>query len=337
MELAEHLDHMVLFSGDGDFRRWSRRCSAAACASSWSPPSPRSRRWSPTNCAARPTTSSTWSSCRPRSAATRPTRRPPREPRHHAPQSCSARPRCRRGRCRRRFRRLSFEARRRAYGPRPALRRTRPRLPALPAARRFRDEARAARAGLVQRAGAVLRRRQMRALLIVGLAPGLRGANRTGRPFTGDYAGDLLYATLLDFGFAARRLSGAAGRRAGTDRLPRSPTRCAACRRRTSRCRAEINTCRRFLTPTIAAHAASCARSWRSAASRTNRRCGRWACAPPPPVRPRRACTQAGGVAAVRQLSLLALQHQHRRADDADVPRRVRTRARSWTLVDLAD
>ncbi len=39
-------------------------------------------------------------------------------------------------------------------------------------------------------------------LLIVGLAPGLRGANRTGRPFTGDYAGDLLYATLLETGFA---------------------------------------------------------------------------------------------------------------------------------------
>src|ERR1700730_5094191 len=39
-------------------------------------------------------------------------------------------------------------------------------------------------------------------LLIVGLAPGLRGANRTGRPFTGDYAGDLLYRTLLKFGFA---------------------------------------------------------------------------------------------------------------------------------------
>ncbi len=38
-------------------------------------------------------------------------------------------------------------------------------------------------------------------LLIVGLAPGLRGANRTGRPFTGDYAGDLLYATLKEFGF----------------------------------------------------------------------------------------------------------------------------------------
>jgi uracil-DNA glycosylase len=39
-------------------------------------------------------------------------------------------------------------------------------------------------------------------LLIVGLAPGLKGANRTGRPFTGDYAGDLLYATLRTFGFA---------------------------------------------------------------------------------------------------------------------------------------
>ncbi len=41
------------------------------------------------------------------------------------------------------------------------------------------------------------------ALLVVGLAPGLRGANRTGRPFTGDYAGMLLYQTLLQFGFAA--------------------------------------------------------------------------------------------------------------------------------------
>lgn len=39
-------------------------------------------------------------------------------------------------------------------------------------------------------------------LLIVGLAPGLRGANFTGRPFTGDYAGDLLYQTLLDYGLA---------------------------------------------------------------------------------------------------------------------------------------
>jgi uracil-DNA glycosylase family 4 len=40
-------------------------------------------------------------------------------------------------------------------------------------------------------------------LLIVGLAPGLKGANRTGRPFTGDFAGDLLYRTLNEFGFAS--------------------------------------------------------------------------------------------------------------------------------------
>ena len=39
-------------------------------------------------------------------------------------------------------------------------------------------------------------------LAIVGLAPGKHGANRTGRPFTGDYAGELLYATLLKFGLA---------------------------------------------------------------------------------------------------------------------------------------
>src|SRR5688572_16140598 len=40
-------------------------------------------------------------------------------------------------------------------------------------------------------------------LLIIGLAPGLRGANRTGRPFTGDYAGRLLCETLLAYSFAS--------------------------------------------------------------------------------------------------------------------------------------
>ena len=39
-------------------------------------------------------------------------------------------------------------------------------------------------------------------MVIIGLAPGLKGANRTGRPFTGDYAGVLLYETLIKFGFA---------------------------------------------------------------------------------------------------------------------------------------
>lgn len=47
-------------------------------------------------------------------------------------------------------------------------------------------------------------------LLIVGLAPGMHGANRTGRPFTGDYAGILLYKTLHQYGFATRPESVAA-------------------------------------------------------------------------------------------------------------------------------
>ncbi|HEX5788668.1 MAG TPA: uracil-DNA glycosylase [Woeseiaceae bacterium] len=47
-------------------------------------------------------------------------------------------------------------------------------------------------------------------LVIVGLAPGMHGANRTGRPFTGDYAGILLYRTLHRFGFASAPESGAA-------------------------------------------------------------------------------------------------------------------------------
>lgn len=44
-------------------------------------------------------------------------------------------------------------------------------------------------------------------LMIVGLAPGFHGANRTGRPFTGDYAGVLLYETLHAFGYASRPVS----------------------------------------------------------------------------------------------------------------------------------
>ena len=67
-------------------------------------------------------------------------------------------------------------------------------------------------------------------LLIVGLAPGLRGANRTGRPFTGDYAGELLYATLLKFGFAQGDYRADPGRRADAGRRrdrQRGPLRAA--------------------------------------------------------------------------------------------------------------
>src|SRR6185436_8780292 len=47
-------------------------------------------------------------------------------------------------------------------------------------------------------------------LVIVGLAPGMHGANASGRPFTGDYAGILLYQTLFDFGWATAPQSRAA-------------------------------------------------------------------------------------------------------------------------------
>ena len=82
------------------------------------------------------------------------------------------------------------------YGPEAP--RDCPRCPRLVA---FRDEAAAAQPDWFN--GAVPSFGTSDAqLLVVGLAPGLRGANRTGRPFTGDYAGVLLYSTLLAFGFA---------------------------------------------------------------------------------------------------------------------------------------
>ncbi|WJR81767.1 uracil-DNA glycosylase [Bradyrhizobium sp. NP1] len=87
-------------------------------------------------------------------------------------------------------------------------------------------------------------------LLIVGLAPGLQGANRTGRPFTGDYAGDLLYATLLDYGFAAGtyRASPDDGLRLVDCRIANA-VRCVPPQNKPLP--AEINACRPFLAATI--------------------------------------------------------------------------------------
>jgi uracil-DNA glycosylase family 4 len=87
-------------------------------------------------------------------------------------------------------------------------------------------------------------------LLIVGLAPGLKGANRTGRPFTGDYAGDLLYATLLDYGFAtgvyeARRDDTLVMR----DALISNAVRCVPPANKPEP--SEITTCRQFLIRTM--------------------------------------------------------------------------------------
>ncbi len=88
-------------------------------------------------------------------------------------------------------------------------------------------------------------------LLIVGLAPGVQGANRTGRPFTGDYAGVLLYATLGEYGFAkgtfdARIDDGLTL----TDCRITNAVRCVPPENKPLP--AEINTCRDYLMPTIA-------------------------------------------------------------------------------------
>jgi uracil-DNA glycosylase family 4 len=89
-------------------------------------------------------------------------------------------------------------------------------------------------------------------LAVIGLAPGLRGANRTGRPFTGDYAGDLLYRTMIDFGFAEGTY--AAHPEDGlrlTDAAIVNAVRCVPPENKPTP--AEINTCRGFLTGSVEA------------------------------------------------------------------------------------
>jgi uracil-DNA glycosylase family 4 len=86
--------------------------------------------------------------------------------------------------------------------------------------------------------------------LIVGLAPGLRGANRTGRPFTGDYAGDMLYSTLIRFGFARGEFK--AKPDDGLELIDTAITNAVRCVPPENKpVGAEINNCREFLKPTI--------------------------------------------------------------------------------------
>ncbi len=88
-------------------------------------------------------------------------------------------------------------------------------------------------------------------LLVVGLAPGLRGANRTGRPFTGDFAGALLYSTLLKFALAEGRYGAdpADGLRLTGARITNA-VRCVPPGNRPTPL--ETATCRRFLAAEIA-------------------------------------------------------------------------------------
>ena len=87
-------------------------------------------------------------------------------------------------------------------------------------------------------------------LLIVGLAPGLQGANRTGRPFTGDYAGVLLYDTLSKFGFARGHYS--AHPDDGLELIDCRITNAVRCVPPENKpTLEEIKTCRGFLVPTV--------------------------------------------------------------------------------------
>ena len=89
-------------------------------------------------------------------------------------------------------------------------------------------------------------------LLIVGLAPGLKGANRTGRPFTGDFAGDLLYATLLELGFARGHYAAAPDDTLTlADCMITNAVRCVPPENKPTP--AEIGACRPFLVSRIAA------------------------------------------------------------------------------------
>lgn len=89
-------------------------------------------------------------------------------------------------------------------------------------------------------------------LLIVGLAPGMHGANRSGRPFTGDYAGILLYETLHAFGFASQPVSVAADD--GLQLLDCRITNAVKCLPPQNKPETgEIKTCNRWLTGELAA------------------------------------------------------------------------------------
>ena len=221
MRLVEHLDHVVLFTGDGDFRALvgghaaarparQRRVDAADPAAdggrrvapagrpvrrpgrprradlprSGDPPG--ARAWHPARCAAAPVARARDD---PRLPATRTTSSPPEVERTLALDEL----------------RMTGRAQVPAEAPRDC-----PLCPRLVA---FRAANRQAEPSWYNGAVASFGKNSAR-LLIVGLAPGLKGANRTGRPFTGDYAGDLLYATLLELGFARGHLHGRARRRA---------------------------------------------------------------------------------------------------------------------------
>ena len=155
-------------------------------------------------------------------------------------------------------------------------------------------------------------------LLVVGLAPGLRGANRTGRPFTGDFAGEVLYPALsrhglADHAFAARIDDGFLL----VDCRVTNAVRCVPPANRPTP--AEIATCRRFLVGELTGAVAPrvVLALGRIAHESTLARAG--SAAAPPSVRAWRGAGAADRPDPRLELPHLSLQHEHRPADHGHV------------------
>ena len=230
MELAPHIDHMVLFSGDGDFRSLveavQRRGVRVTVVSTISTQPPMVADELRRQADIFLDIVELQPEDRPRSVRApgpRAARRAARRAPAHAavPAARPGHAGARAGRRRGRFRGLIGAAPPRTIrGHGRPIRQTRPQLPA--AARgssAFRENWREREPSWFNAPVPSFGPLDAR-LLIVGLAPGLRGANRTGRPFTGDYAGDLLYATLKRIRLLARHVRRAARRRPRAGRCP---------------------------------------------------------------------------------------------------------------------
>ena len=278
MELAPHIDHMVLFSGDGDFRSLveavQRRGVRVTVVSTIStqPPMVADELRRQADIFTDIVELRQQDRPRPvRAAGARPVARAARRAPAHAAVP-AARPRRARAPAPApttnsridRARLLSAQFRRVMAGKQPAKPgRNCPLCPRLAAFRQtWREREPSWFNAPVPSFGPLDAR-----LLIVGLAPGLRGANRTGRPFTGDYAGDLLYATLKEYGFARGDYE---ARPDDTlelvDARITNGVRCVPPENKPTP--AEINTCRDFLVADHRRDAAISAPSSRSAASR---------------------------------------------------------------------
>ena len=307
LEMAQYIDHAILFSGDGDFRRLVEavqrrgvRVSVVSTIRS-SPPmvSDDLRRQAdnfielqdlaPNIIAQSPCRATRWRGRAPNPSTRRERRRravPSRAPMRPAalpPRDC---PLC-------------------------------PRLAA------FRAGAARGAPGMVQRAGAALWRRRGRA---ADRRPGAGTAAAPTAPagrLPAIMPASLLYATLRKFG-SPRGTMTPAPMTVWRSPARASPTRCAACRRRTSPKPREIAACRPFSRGRDRRDAAA-ARDPGARRHRPRRGAGRTGAAPRAvPLRAWRVARAAGRHAAGRQLSLLAAQHQHRQADRGDVRSGVR-------------